>query len=125
MELVREYRQRPKGNLDPVIFSVGYSRIVQRPRQPIGFSLEDAGVLLMAPPGTFKNILLYRDNYYVAPHGSEYPYVGLKRNGQTAVPACFKHPPREQEGQVTLKEIKDRSTCSSQAHLDIGPVIGF
>lgn len=52
----------------------------------------------MVPPGTFKNILLYRGNYYVAPLGTEYPYVGLAKRmrGGTWVefPVCFTNPPK-------------------------------
>jgi hypothetical protein len=82
MELVQVYLQREENNLellrqlDSEGFPNGYPRAVQRDRQPIGFDPEDAVLLLMAPPETFKNILLYRGNYYVAPLGTRYPYVG-------------------------------------------------
>ena len=163
MELVSFYLQREENNLgllrdtDPEIFPRGYPRIVQRDRQPIVFDPEDADILLAAPPGTFANILSYRGNYYVAPLGSEYPYVGLikkqKIGGVVCYPACFKQPPKDQEGQVTLEQlwgqIGSRFTCSTlaefQAHVrekahlgldlvlasvarqyeGLGPLIGF
>jgi hypothetical protein len=105
MELVREYFQRDENNLeclrqlDPEGFPNWYARCAQpRDCQPIGFDPDDAVFLLVVPPGTFKNILLYRGNYYVAPLGTEYPYVGLAkrmRGGNwVEFQVCFTNPPK-------------------------------
>lgn len=76
--------------LDPTSFPPEYPRRVQKHRWPLGFS--DNKPLLEAPPGTFKNILHYRNVYYVAPQGTPYPYVGVTKKGH---PACFASAPTE------------------------------
>ena len=128
MKLVAQRLHRTERNLDilrqadPELFTEGFARLVQPvARQPIVFDPEDAELLLVPPPGTFKNIMFYRGNYYVAPIDSEWPYVGLVRRKKSEtqfayLPCCYRRH-NHTVYDVTLEEIwervRSRLKCSS------------